>query len=405
VTPTSRIYLHDASVLAFEASVVAHATFPGADARPSVVLDTSAFYPESGGQLADRGTLAWPSLGDTARGRASVLDVQLDDDGLVHHLVADGEPLPPVGVAIQGRVDRARRRAHTALHTAQHMLSRALLDEARAATVSARLGETACTIDLDTSSLAEADVARAEALVNDVIDDDRPIRAFFPTPAELAALPLRRAPKVTENIRVVDIDGFDVSPCGGTHAARTSGVALLKITSLEREKGKMRVTFTAGPRARAELGRAFDTTTRLARELTCGPLDVPVALDKLRQSLADERAASKRHVAELAAMRADAVLASLAPDRAAVLELPGASVELLRQLAGRITETGRVAILAGGGAPNRSLVVSSPEGHATDAGALLRSIATKAGGRGGGRKNHAEGTLPAGVPLEALVQS
>jgi alanyl-tRNA synthetase len=105
---------------------------------------------------------------------------------------------------------------HTALHTGQHILSKALLDTARAATVSARLGETACTIDVGVASVAERDMARAEDLANAVIDDDVAIRWFFPTEEELAAPALRRKPKVSENIRIVQIGEFDVTPCGGT---------------------------------------------------------------------------------------------------------------------------------------------------------------------------------------------
>jgi alanyl-tRNA synthetase len=396
MTRTDRLYLHDATTLAFDSTVVAVGTFDG---RASVALGASAFYPESGGQLADTGTLTWES------GELRVSDVQLDDAGVVHHLFEGDTALPPAGTPVRGAIDRARRRVHTALHTAQHMLSRALLDEGSAPTISARLGESACTIDLDVPSVAEAWVAKAEALVNDVIDDDRPIRTFFPTPEELAKLALRRAPKVTHDVRVVAIEGFDVSPCGGTHATRSSQVGLVKVTGLERHKGKVRLSFTAGPRARGDLGRAFDLTSALARDLTCGPPDVVAAVDKLKKALSDERAANKQHVSALAELRADSLLATLEPGVPAVLELPGATVERLRSLAGRFTAAGRVAILSGGSGGARPLVVSVPDGSATDAGALLRAIAERGGGRGGGRKNHAEGSLPEGPRLVDLVAS
>ncbi len=228
---TTRLHYDDPMLLEFEAEVTAHGRF---GERHSVILDRTAFYPESGGQLGDVGTL----------GARAVLDVQVDDAGVVHHIV-EGEA-PAVGSTVEGVVERSRRRLHMALHTGQHMLSRALLDEAGAETVSSRLGSTSCTIDVHLASLDEAAVARAEDLVNRVIEDDLAVRQFFPSPEELARLPLRRAPKVSENIRVVDAGGFDVSPCGGTHCTRTSQVGVVTVTGVERYKGKGRVTFLAG---------------------------------------------------------------------------------------------------------------------------------------------------------------
>src|SRR3990170_4166050 len=243
--PTRLLYHDDPPALAFAARVIAHSAWNGA---PALVLDATAFYPESGGQMADRGTLAG----------AAVADVQVDDAGVVHHVLAAGAALPAPGAEVRGEVDRARRRVHMALHTGQHLLSRALADVARGETVSSRLGETACTIDLDLARLEDRDLVRAEELVNAVVDDDVPVVAFFPTAAELAALPLRRAPKVAERIRVVRIGGFDVSPCGGTHCRSSAQVGLVRVTGVERYKGKVRVTFAAGRRARDALSRHDD---------------------------------------------------------------------------------------------------------------------------------------------------
>ncbi|HZI05353.1 MAG TPA: alanyl-tRNA editing protein, partial [Archangium sp.] len=225
--PTERLYYSDPFLFRFTGRVLAHGAWNGA---PSVVLDRSAFYPEAGGQMADRGVL----------GGRVLRDVQVDDAGVVHHVLElpEGTGLPEVGAELSGELDRVRRRTHMALHTGQHMLSRALVDVANAHTVSSRLGETLCTIDVDLDVLDERRVAEAEALVNSIIDDDIVIRAFFPTPEELAALPLRRAPKVTDNIRVIQMGDFDVSPCGGTHCTRSAQVGMVRVLGVERYKGK-----------------------------------------------------------------------------------------------------------------------------------------------------------------------
>src|SRR5579859_6279765 len=259
MSATPRLYHGDSLLLAFDAKVTGHASWQG---KPSILLDRTAFYPESGGQMSDRGKMAG----------SAVVDVQVDDADVVHHLLEG--PLPAIGADVHGEIDAVRRRLHMALHTGQHMLSRALCDVAEADTVSSRLGETGCTIDVDRNELDERAVAEAEALVNSVIDDDVAIRAFFPDAEELAALSLRRKPKVDSHIRVVAIGEFDVSPCGGTHCLRTAQVGLVKVTGLERYKGKMRVGFSAGRRAREELVLESDVLHALGRDFTCGPTDV-----------------------------------------------------------------------------------------------------------------------------------
>ncbi len=380
---TPRLYYDDPFLLAFRARVVGHAAWNGA---ASVLLDRTAFYPESGGQMADRGIL----------GGAPVTDVQVDDAGLVHHVLAG--PLPAVGDEVDATIDRERRRVHMALHTGQHMLSRALLDVAGGETVSSRLGETACTIDLDLAKMEERDLARAEDLTNAVIDDDVTVRAFFPAPDELAALPLRRAPKVDDNVRVVQIGDFDVSPCGGTHCLRSAQVGLLRITNVERYKGKVRVTFAAGRRARRELGELADVLTGLGRDLTCGPGEVPTALAKLRRELAESREALGQARASVAAAAATTLLAGDADPVVHVFdELP---VEGVRMVAKRLVEAGRVAVLGCAGPDGIHVIVARPTGSAFDCGAHLKRVAAAAGGRGGGSPERAEGRLPLGAKID-----
>ncbi len=164
---TRRLYHDDAYLRRFDAQVVAVTTWKG---KPAILLDHTAFYPEAGGQLGDRGTL----------GGVAVVDTQQDDTTIFH--VFDGVA-PAVGVTLTGELDWARRRQHMAQHTAQHLLSGALLDRAAAATASARLGESTLTIDVTRDRIPEAELAAAEDLANDLIDDDLPIRSWFPAAA------------------------------------------------------------------------------------------------------------------------------------------------------------------------------------------------------------------------------
>jgi len=394
MTATARLYYDDSLLLAFGARVVGHATWQG---RPSVVLDRTAFYPESGGQMGDRGSL---------EGRP-VLDVQVDDAEIVHHLL-DG-PLPEVGSEVKGEIDLVRRRLYMALHTGQHMLSRALCDRAEADTISSRLGENVCTIDVDRAELDELAVARAEELVNAVIDDDLGIRAFFPDPGELAALPLRRKPKVESNIRVVAIGDFDVSPCGGTHCLRTAQVGFVKVTGLERYKGKMRVSFNAGRRAREELSRQSDLLCALGREFTCGPSEVPAAINKLRRELAESRQSLGEARGRLAERVAEELLSAARArgETCVVVVFDDADVVFLRAVAKRITaEAEFVALLAARSAEGQHVLAARGAKNPFDRGTFVKRVAAAYGGRGGGRPEVAEGRLPAAVDwMAAAVHS
>lgn len=370
---TRRLYHDDAYLRRFDASVVAHTTYKD---KPALVLDQTAFYPEAGGQLGDRGTL----------GGLAVADTQELDNGTIVHLVS-GE-LPAVGTTITGELDWARRRQHMAQHTAQHLLSGTLLDRAQAPTASARLGETALTIDVARDRIPDAELAAAEDLANDIIDDDLAIRAWFPAADELAQLKLRRDPKVTADIRVVAIGDFDFSPCGGTHCARTSQLGSIRITGSERYKGMTRVTFTAARRGRTELFSRDHVLRALATQFSCGPAEVPGAIDKLRRDV-------ETHSTELTALRsrlASAIVASLPGTGAAIASIDG-DAELLRSVAAKLVATGRDAILSAPEGEGAVVVVFRAPGSTLDCGALWKKLIAKVPGRGGGRAERAEGRL------------
>ncbi|MBO6933685.1 MAG: alanyl-tRNA editing protein [Deltaproteobacteria bacterium] len=370
-TPTRKLYWDDPHSDEFDARVVAHAE---RDGRPSVLLEATLFYPEAGGQLPDHGVLD---------GR-SVVDVQVDDAGRIHH-VLEGE-LPAVGTLVSGRLDRARRHEHMALHTGQHMLSRALLELGKAATVSSRLGESGATIDLD-RELSPKTLAEIEARVNQVVDEHRVVRQLHPSPEELAAMDLRRAPKVDGAIRIIEVEGFDLTPCGGTHCTDTAQVGWVRITDASRHRGGQRVTFTAGPRTRRVLGAESEALRSLAARFTCGPHDVPAAIDKLerelgeaREQLGATRAAFAK--AQAAAISGDPAVASLDTD-----------VATLRALAAEAATGSRLVVLSAAVGDAFHVVATRGPASTVDCGALFRALAERCGGRGGGRPERAEGRM------------
>ncbi|CAN5914693.1 DHHA1 domain-containing protein [soil metagenome] len=409
--PTEKLYWSDVHALAF---TTRGATLGAYGGKASLVLPQTLFYPEGGGQLGDLGTLA---IGDH---RVPIADTQVDG-GVIHHVL--GAPLPAelaellAGAAtssleVRGAVDEARRRDHMVQHTAQHALSRALADAARADTVSARLGLGSCTIDVSKPGIADADLHRAEDLANAVVMGDVAVLTTFPTPEELATLALRKAPnaeKSAAGVRVFAIEGFDLSPCGGTHCSRTGQIGQIRIVATEKYKGMLRLTFQVGRCALADARARHDVLAGLAGELTCGPQDVAAAVTKLRaetKALRDRLESSRTELAELVAGRA---LATLPPTPGPhVLPLARALDDLagLRALANELTKDPRVVALVGGadeGSGEVVLVVQRGADARLDCGAFVMAQARAGGGRGGGRPERAEGRFPRGPSLAALA--
>ena len=375
-----RLYLADPLALEFTSTVTAHASV---GEQSGVVLEKSAFYPESGGQLGDHGVLVAGSA------RHDVVDVQLVE-GRVVHLIA-GE-LPPVGVQATGAVERARRRSHMSLHSGQHLLSRALELVCEADTVSARLGERTCTIDLDKKITMKSARAAAER-VNAIVDEDRPIVAHYPDADTLAAMPLRRQPKVTQDIRIIEIADFDWTPCGGTHCTSSAQVGLVHVTQLEGYKGKTRVHFASGPRARARLFERAALVDELAAKFTAGAEDVLANISKLQGSLKDVRQQLGRAQATLLEGELAKIEAELAADGTfvRVLDIDKAGAQ---KAVSRLATGARRLVVGAREADAMHVIVARGPDASGDAGAKMKSLALENGGRGGGKETRAEGRFP-----------
>lgn len=410
-TTTEKLYWSDAHAVLFDTRGATLASHAG---RPSIVLPQTMFYPEGGGQLGDAGTL---TLGTSV---VRISDTQVED-GAIHHVIDGDIPSTLVDslrepsaaeIAVRGSVDEARRRDNMIQHTAQHALSRALANAARADTVSARLGATSCTIDVARPGIADADLHRAEDLVNSVVMSDVAVTSSFPTAEELAKLELRKQPnaeKSAAGVRVIAIEGFDVTPCGGTHCSRTGQIGQIRIVATEKYKGMLRITFHAGQRALLDARARHDVLAALAADLTCGAHDVPAAVSKLRtemKSLRDKLEGARGELAEIVARGLrDALPASAGPHVVTVAR-PLDDLAGVRALATKLTEDARVVALVAGrdeGSGEVVLVVQRGAAAKLDCGAFVMAQARACGGRGGGRAERAEGRFPAGTSLDTMA--
>lgn len=383
----TRAYYTDSYTWQFETRIIAAETDNG---RPAVLLDPSYFYPTSGGQPHDTGALR---RGDAA---AHVIDViERESDGAVLHVL--DRPLGP-GPATAA-IDRDRRLDHMAHHTGQHVLSQAFLRVAEAETVGFHLSSQNVTIDLDRADLTPAEIAAAEALANEIIRRDAPVTVRFVTHEEATALPLRKTPPGRDGrLRLIDIAGFDLTACGGTHVARTGEVGLVKIARTERRGATTRVEFLCGARALADYNHKQDVVRRLSEALTTGAAELPAAVVKIQDENKALRAEVRRREAALLALEAERLLADAAPlgeGRLVTHVFTGREPDELRRLAGALVEAGGVvALLALAGERTHLVFGRSPEVPG-DMGQLIRPALAALGGRGGGHATLAQGGGPA----------
>ena len=252
---TERLYYNDSHLIEFEARVVEISE--RVSGWTAVTLDRTAFYPTGGGQPSDTGTL---------NGSRVVECIDDEANGVLH--VIQGRP-PEIGANVKGRVDWLRRLDHIQQHTGQHILSQAFVTLFNGPTKGFRVLNDCCEIDVELTNPSPELIERAVELANNVIWEDRPITIQTVNSEEVADLPLRKEPSRDGDLRLIEIEGFDLTPCGGTHAYRTGEVGMIAVRSWERAKGLTRIEFVAGMRALADYRRANKTAREVASLFSC----------------------------------------------------------------------------------------------------------------------------------------
>ncbi len=393
---TARLYYTDTYCTRFSARVVERLS---AGDLPAVVLDRTAFYPASGGQPADRGVLDGVAVIDVV--------VREEDNAVVHvlecALAGDGAR------EVEGEIDWQRRFDHMQQHTGQHILSAAFERLLDADTVGFHLGADVSTVDIDVARLGWAALEKVEDLANRVVWEDRPVDARFVEAGELAALSLRRVPVVGGPVRIVEIAGFDATPCGGTHVAHTGEIGLIKISRLDYRGDETRVEFLCGSRALRDYRARSAAINQLAARLTVGYWELDEAVERLKGEAKQLR--RDLHQAREQLLEAETVeLAESAVPQGAYRVVrrvwgAGRPPEELRALAQALTQRlGVVALLAGVG-ERTHLCFACAEGVDVDAAVLLREACARLGGKGGGQPYMAQGSAPVADParVEAVL--
>jgi len=379
---TERLYYHDAYATEMSAQLLAVTEYKG---QPAWVLDQTIFYPTSGGQPFDRGTL----------GGHQVVDVVAEKDGTIYHLLTSETPDAQPDSTVEGTIDWPRRYDHMQQHSGQHLLSQIFYQELGYETVSVHFGDEESTLDLDVEAITTDELSQIESAANTLVYANKPITAYFVNDSELASVPLRRPPKVTGKIRIVEIEGFDYSACGGTHCHTTSELGPIKLLRTERRRGQSRVTFLCGWRAVRDYQQRHETLVQAAQLFSTDISQVPVLIERNLAQLKELQG----QVSQLQETQLSHDAAALIQQNEVVgdyrlicQQFEEREVNQIKLLANYLRETAQtVALLTVANADKLTAIFARSDDLSYHMGNLLKTTLNEFGGGGGGRPELAQG--------------
>jgi alanyl-tRNA synthetase len=383
---TEKLFNDNPYLIEFEAEVLD--IVPYGD-KFGVVLNRTAFYPEGGGQPYDTGQL----------NDVDVLEVMEKDGELLH--ITDR---PLEAKSVKGMINWTRRFDHMQQHTGQHILSACFEKLMNGRTDSFHLGRDIVSIEINVDTFSENDAANIENMANSIIYSNLPVTAQIVEPEELKKLPLRKQPKVTENIRIVEVQGTDFSPCAGTHVRATGEVGMIKIKHWEKCKGGIRFTFVCGYRALKDYALLNSISKDLGEKLSARDFELSAAVAKL---IADYKNVQKQLSAatqELLMQEAEKLLEETSPVGGVKIIsrlMDGKGMNDAKMLGQHLTQVpGTVALLVCSNETAQVLFTRS-EDVELDMNSLLRAVAPIIEGKGGGNSRTAQG---GGSKMDALEQ-
>ena len=365
---TKKLYYDDPFLREFSAQVLSCEEVKGGF---SVVLDATAFYPEGGGQPADRGTL----------GMIRVLDVH-EKDGVITHLCDGGfEP----GETVKGAIDWARRFDHMQQHSGEHICSGLICERFGCDNVGFHMGADIVTIDFN-AEIGWEELMEIEARANRYIYEDHAIDIQFHRGAELEAIDYRSKKPLEGDVRIVSFPGADCCACCGTHVSRSGQVGVVKFLSCQKFREGVRIELLCGERAYRYLAATWEQNLRVAQSLSAKPTESAAAVARMEAELG----ALKLRSARLEGQVFTQVAARLAGQGDVLLFEEDMSPDSVRKLCDAVMNTcgGRCAVFAGAdGAWKYAL--GQKNGDLRD---LVKRLNAALRGRGGGKPFFAQGS-------------
>lgn len=350
-----------------------------------LIMEETAFYPHGGGQPCD---LGWID-------KIPILDVVQEEGEILHKV----EHLPEKE-EVSCRLDWDRRFDHMQHHSGQHLLSAMCLEVCQAETLSFHLGQDYATIDIARSDLSQAQLIMLELEVNDQVYLNRKVTNYFVSREQAAALPLVKQPKVTDDIRIVEIEGIEYNACGGTHVSATGEIGMIKLLRAEKQKGHLRIYFKCGYRALNEFNAGMEILSSLSTRFNTSKEEV---LDRFAKWDHEQKLLQ----AELNAVKAenDAYLAGklLADRQGSLIQHVFADKPLkdMQNLAVKLTEEADVIVLFLSNADHK-IVLAQGGKSGLACGAFFKQYLADYRGKGGGSDKLAQAGFATGEDAMAF---
>ena len=382
---TEKIYYKNAYQKDFTSKVLEAIELKGElKGKFGIILEKTCFYPEGGGQLGDKGKID----------KITVLDTQFKDGEIIHIT----EKTLEIGKKVKGKIDWERRYKFMQNHTAQHILSESFLKELRGETFSVHLGENSLTLDVGLSKLRWDDVYKVEKMANKIISENRQIEIHWVSKDDLDKFPLRKKPKVNEDIRIVEVSKFDYSPCGGTHIKSSGEIGTIKVLKWMKVKKGFRVEFICGERALSDYQWKNKMILEIAEFLAIKKKDLKDTVEKLFEENKIQRKQIeefqykllednfKREINQSQKIKGVPVVKLIFND---------GNFKIIRKIVTDLIEVEKCIILTANIANNKANLIfarSSKENeNQVEMNALLKLFTSKIGGKGGGKPNFAQG--------------
>ena len=369
---TKRIYLESPYKVEFEAQVVEKVIW---EKKPALILDQTCFYPESGGQPCDKGTI----------NEVEVLKVLEDEARIIHLLDEDIS-----SDKITGKIEWQTRFDHMQQHSGQHILSQSFHELLGAETLSFHLGEAISSVEMDIRKISEEEVENVERRANEIVFQDREIKCYFIPEEKIGSVPLRRPPKKKGLIRVVEVSDFDFSACGGTHVRRAGEIGLIKILKLERIRNNVRFEFICGKRTLEDYLWKNRILRELSTRFTVNEGEILNTVEKLSSDLKSQKRKGKKMQEKIAQYEAQKIIQE-AKEKIIKELFVDKTPEEVRFLVLNIIRKGDFVVLFGlKGEERGHLILACSENINIDMREIVPLVSPLIKGKGGGRSSLVE---------------
>ena len=369
ITPTTKLYENDSYIKDFSAIVLSCEEKDGAY---FVVLDKTAFFPEGGGQDADKGKI----------GDADVLDVQIKGDIIFHKLE---KPLE-IGLTVDCSIDWEKRFSRMQNHTGEHIVSGVIHSLFGYNNVGFHMNDTLVTLDVD-GPLNDDDIKKVELKSNKAIYENKNIKAIYPTAEELPNYDYRSKLDITEGVRLIEIEDYDLCACCAPHVAKTGEIGIIKIIGYIPYKKGTRIEMLCGLLAFNDYSNLHSTNKAVMNMLSAKRFEIAESVERIQGELGNARAENKKLMSELATLKMEKHLNG---NRVCVF-IDSVSYDELRNCSNTLIEEYEYCYLfSNTDNDNYIYVVSSKENNVRE---LVQNLNKTFNGKGGGRDTYAQGKI------------